>query len=126
MANAKLGLLFLVVLCLGSPVLPGRAAKSPAGSLTGVVLDTKGDPVPSARIFWQTADGAKPPHIVYADHNGHFAIPSLLPGLYQLRGEATGMWSDWEHNVLVRGGSESKVTLRLVRESPPSSRAAPQ
>jgi len=46
-------------------------------------------------------------------------MDSLRPGLYDLRAEAGSAWSEWQHNVLIRAGSEVNVTLRLVRESPP-------
>jgi hypothetical protein len=113
------GLLFLAALYLLGTAWPIHAAKPAAGSLTGVVLNLKGAPVRGARVFWATADGSLP-HTLHTDANGRFRVPSMRPGLYEVRGEAGGMWSEWEHNVLVRAGAESKITLRLVRETPPS------
>jgi hypothetical protein len=109
--------LFAALYLLGA-ASPAGFAKPTTGSLTGVVLSVKGAAVPSARVFWELADGSAP-HATRADLTGHFRVPSVHPGLYELRGEAGGMWSDWEHNVLVRAGAEGHVTLRLLRETPP-------
>ncbi len=89
------------------------------GALDGIVLNAKGAPVASAQVFRQDADGTAP-HAMHADANGHFHMAPLPPGLYELRAQAGGMWSDWAHNVLVRPGADANVTLRLVRMKPPS------
>jgi virginiamycin B lyase len=41
-------------------------------------------------------------------------------GSYDLRASAGGAWSEWEHNVLVRPGNDSNVTLRLAFKAPPA------
>jgi hypothetical protein len=111
-------LLFLATVCLVGAALTAHAAKTATGSFAGVVLDAKGVPASAAQVFWQASDGTRP-HELHTDSNGHFRITLLRPGLYELRAEAGGMWSEWEHNTLVRAGTESKVTLRLLRKSPP-------
>jgi hypothetical protein len=107
----------LAALCLLGASLTVAATKSKT-SLSGVVLNKKGEPVPLARVFWAAADGTTP-HTLHTDSSGHFQVASVRPGLYEVRGEANGMWSDWEHNVLVRAGVGGNVTLRLIRETPP-------
>jgi virginiamycin B lyase len=37
-----------------------------------------------------------------------------------LRASASGTWSEWEHNVLVRPGDDTSVTLRLTFKEPPA------
>lgn len=87
------------------------------GVLGGIVLNAKGAPVSAAEILWQTADG-KAPHAARTDAAGRFRIAKLRQGLYDVRAEAAGMTSEWQHNVVVRPGGEASVTLRLSRRIP--------
>jgi Carboxypeptidase regulatory-like domain len=83
------------------------------GVLDGVVLNGKGTPVAFAAVVWQGADG-KAPHALRTNGNGHFRIAGIHQGLYDIRAEALGMTSEWEHNVFVRSGRVVSVTLRLT------------
>jgi len=101
----------IFVLLIAAVCAYGRTAE---GVLGGIVLNGKGAPVAAAQVFWQTADG-KTPHAVRTDANGRFRIAGLRQGLYELRARASGMSSEWEHNVFVRAGATAGVTLRLSR-----------
>ena len=92
-------------------------AKAVDGVLGGIVLSAKGAPVSAAEIFWQTADG-KAPHAARTDANGRFRIAGVRQGLYDVRAQAAGMTSEWEHNVVVRPGGQVSVTLRLSHRIP--------
>ena len=94
-----------------------KVAKKPPGSLGGQVVNAKGAPVAGAQILWQVADG-ETPHLLHTDAQGKFLIPKLRSGAYDLRASADGSWSEWEHNVFVRPGAESNITLRLTLKSP--------
>ena len=109
---AALALLFVAAFAYG---------KAREGVLEGVVLNGKGVPVAFADVFWQTADG-KAPHAAHTNGKGYFRIPGLNQGLYELRAQALGMASEWEHNVFVRSGRVASITLRLTR---PVRQAAP-
>jgi virginiamycin B lyase len=85
--------------------------------LDGKVVNAKGAPVAGAQILWQAADG-ETPHVLHSDSQGQFHIESLRSGLYSLRASASGAWSEWEHNVLVRPGNDTSVTLRLTFKEP--------
>ena len=89
-------------------------AKIVEGVLGGVVVNGKGAPVAFAEVLWQGADG-KAPHALRTNGNGRFRIGGLHQGLYDIRAEALGMTSEWEHNVFVRSGRIASVTLRLDR-----------
>ena len=89
-------------------------ARISEGVLDGVVVNGKGAPVAFAAVVWQGADG-KAPHALRANGNGRFRIAGVHQGLYDIRAEALGMTSEWEHNVLVRSGRVASVTLRLTR-----------
>ena len=97
----------------------GRPAE---GILDGVVVNAKGAPVAFAEVLWQTADGREP-HALRANGNGYFRIGRLNQGLYELRAEALGISSEWEHNIFVRSGRVASVTLRLTHRIPPSGSA---
>jgi hypothetical protein len=114
--------IFLTALEICSIKLPAPAG-TPAGTLSGVVLNNAGIPVAAAQVSWQAADGTSP-HAAHSDARGYFRISPVRPGLYEVRAEAAGRWSDWEHNVLVRAGADSNITLRLLRMSAPSSAVA--
>jgi hypothetical protein len=108
---------FLAVLCLLLSAVPSYPAPA-SGSLTGLVVDARDLPVSSAVVSWQAADGTRP-HAVHTDRAGHFRLAPLRPGLYEFRAQANGKFSEWEHNVLVRSGAESAVTLHMVRTTAP-------
>src|SRR6202451_343346 len=90
-----------------------KTAKQKPGGLDGQVVSAKGAPVAGAQILWQAADG-ETPHVLHSDAQGKFQLESLRTGSYDLRASADGASSEWEHNVLVRPGSVSNVTLRLT------------
>jgi len=101
--------------------LPKTAPQKP-GSLTGEVVTAKGSPVSGAQILWQTADGGIP-HVLHTDAHGRFHLESLRAGLYDVRASADGSWSEWEHNVTIRPGSEANVKLRLAFKAPVPAKA---
>ena len=84
-----------------------------AGVLDGVVLSGKGAPVAFAEVFWQTADG-RAPHAARANGKGYFRIAGISQGLYDVRAQALGQTSEWEHNIFVRSGRVASVTLHLT------------
>ena len=95
------------------------SAGPPKGALNGLVVNSKGVPVKSARVFWQTAEGTTP-HALRSNSEGRFRVFPVSDGYYDLRAESGGAWSEWRHNVMVRNGAEVNVTLHLVRTTPPS------
>jgi virginiamycin B lyase len=123
MRHARLNLAFLLCCAALAPSClraqyPKVAPLKP-GSLNGEVVNAKGAPVAGAQILWQSADGGTP-HVLHSDAQGHFRIDPLRPGLYELRASSGGTWSEWEHNVMVRPGTEVNVKLRLSFKAPPS------
>ncbi len=94
-----------------------KTAKLKPGGLDGQVVSSKGMPVVGAQILWQSADGGTP-HVLHTDAHGQFHIEPLRAGSYDLRASAGDTWSEWEQNVLVRPGADSKVTLRLSFKPP--------
>ncbi|MCL6480542.1 MAG: carboxypeptidase regulatory-like domain-containing protein [Firmicutes bacterium] len=92
-------------------------AQPGTGTLAGVVLGPGNAPVAGARVILQQSDGARP-RAVRADRAGRFRLHGLRVGLYDLRAQHGGMWSEWRHNVLVRANRETSVVLRLLSGVP--------
>ncbi len=122
MRRTWIGILILLVgLALLPANLRAQLPKEPRigrGGLTGEVLNAQGTPVAGAQILWQTADGGKP-HALHCDANGRFRITSLSSGLYELRASKGSVSSDWAHNLLVKPGADTNVTLHLTLTTPP-------
>ena len=122
MRRARLNI--AVLLCAAAVVSAGaraqapRIAKQKPGGLDGKVVNSKGAPVAGAQILWQAADG-ETPHVLHSDAQGRFHIEAMRTGSYDLRASKSGAWSEWEHNVLVRPGDDTNVTLRLTFKEPP-------
>ncbi|MFY9583217.1 MAG: carboxypeptidase regulatory-like domain-containing protein [Candidatus Acidiferrales bacterium] len=112
---AALGL--AAAICVAA-IAPAAQRSSARGSLAGQVLGPDGKAVQGARILLQSADGRNP-HTKLSDSQGRFRFPVVRAGLYDLRAQASGQWSPWEHNVLVRSGRQTEVTLRLLLKHPP-------
>lgn len=104
-AAAALALLFVASFTYGN---------NAEGVLDGMVLNAKGSPVAFAEVSWQASDG-KAPHALLTNGKGRFRIEGVHQGLYEVRAEASGLTSEWEHNVLVRSGKVASVTLHLTR-----------
>jgi hypothetical protein len=96
---------------------PKQPKERPA-SLGGEVVSAKGAPVARAAVLYQPSDG-RTPRVVHTDTEGHFRIAEIRAGLYDLRAVKGKGQSDWSHNVLVRPGQQTSVTLRLAVETPP-------
>jgi virginiamycin B lyase len=102
---------------------PGTAAQSGLTTVSGQVLSADGKPVAGARVFLQTSAG-RGPHSTRTNAEGRFVFTRLRSGLFDLRAQAAGKWSDWEHNVVARAGRPAEVTLRLTLAKPPEEVAA--
>lgn len=114
MSKAFWFVVVLLALCLSGAELAAQSI----GSLKGTVLSATGKPVAGARVLIQTADGRRP-FTVRTDATGSFRVARITRGLYHLRAQAAGLWSDWERNVLIRTGQPTLVTLRLALNVPP-------
>ena len=119
MRRARLNILFFLCAAVfvsasaRAQVPKSSVAKQKPGGLDGEVVNAKGAPVSGAQILWQASDG-ETPHLLHSDAQGRFHIEKLRTGSYDLRASANGTWSEWEHNVPVRPGGDTSVTLRLT------------
>jgi Carboxypeptidase regulatory-like domain len=93
-----------------------QRASVPVGTLDGIVLDGRGQPVADASVTIQTSDGLHP-HATRTDANGHFEFARWQAGEYDLRAYSNGIFSEWERRVMIHAKKTTKITLRLLKES---------
>jgi Carboxypeptidase regulatory-like domain len=82
------------------------------GVLSGVVLAPDGSPQAHARVYLQPGNG-RPPRTVLTDATGHFTFGNTVSGIYDVRAQANGLWSELIHNVSVKKNDEVKVKLQI-------------
>lgn len=111
MANAY-SIALLSLLLAGFAAGPAPKTHTHLGRLAGSVLGPRATPIAGARVTMQTADG-RHPHATSTDAKGHFAFPDILPGPYDARAYRDGKWSEWQHNVIVRAGKTTEITLKI-------------
>ncbi|MGE5347311.1 MAG: carboxypeptidase regulatory-like domain-containing protein, partial [Acidithiobacillales bacterium] len=104
-------ILFRILLTLALVVSATAAFAGETGSISGVVKDGTGMPVPGATV---KAVGAQAPRTVVSVESGRFNFPKLLPGNYVVTAELTGLGTA-SQKVLVSVDSDSQLTLVLVQ-----------
>src|SRR6266576_6066076 len=82
-------------------------AQNPRGALRGVVQDSNGGRVPSAKVVVQTAESSLQRE-VSSDSRGEFRIEDLLPGTYQVKVHANG-FEEASAEVIVRISSVQEL-----------------
>jgi hypothetical protein len=123
MRNRLLLMVAVLLACSGLAM----AQETTTGSLTGLVLDTQGTPVPGANVTITSAQGSRS---VTTDNSGHFFAPYLTPGTYSVKVELSGFTSVEQKNIEVRLGQRLELrslvlkvgqvteTVQVVAESP--------
>ena len=53
-------------------------------TITGLVLDTRGNPIEGARVYFVEGPVPLPDIAVLTDGSGHFRLDAPIPGTYQL------------------------------------------
>ncbi|HEX7669405.1 MAG TPA: carboxypeptidase-like regulatory domain-containing protein, partial [Polyangiaceae bacterium] len=101
-------LLSLVLLVTATAAWAGET-----GSISGVVKDGTGTPVPGASV---RLTGAQAPHDTVSGANGSFKFTVLLPGNYVVTAELQGLGTA-SHKVKVLVDNDSQLTLVLVQTS---------
>jgi hypothetical protein len=87
------------------------------GVVSGVVLAPDGSPQVHARVYLQPGNG-RPPRTVLTDETGHFTFAKVANGMYDVRAQGNGLWSDLYRNVSVKKNDEVTVKLQL-KVAPP-------
>ncbi len=87
-------------------------ARTHTGTLSGTVIGPDGSMVAGARVTVQQADG-RHPHATLTGADGRFEFRRLSVGPYDVRAYSRGVWSEWQHYVIVRSRKLTKIELRL-------------
>jgi hypothetical protein len=107
---------WVLILCVGLSLglaPAARAQEGGLGTLAGTVVNSKGRSVAGAHVILQSAAGDMP-QATTTNSQGRFFFPQLLHGYYDVRATASGKASVWRHNLEVRTGHQTDVTLRLT------------
>jgi len=86
------------------------------GTLSGSVLDARGNPVVNASVMIQTSDGLRP-HAARTDANGHFEFTRFDAGQYDVRASSHNAYSEWAKHLLIRPNKTTEVTLHIAAQS---------
>jgi outer membrane receptor protein involved in Fe transport len=98
----------ILLILLSSVVLVGQTE---TGTITGTVADVSGAVVPSAKVTaTSNSNGSVRSTVTNAD--GLYTIPSLQPGIYEVRFEASG-FSPYTQRVQVTVGSRVGIDPKL-------------
>lgn len=89
-----------------------------AAELAGRLVGSDGTPIVGARVTAERGDPARGT-TVFSDSEGHFAVPDLAPGPWQLRVRRIG-WRDLRRDASVPGPA---LALALERETDPTALA---
>jgi hypothetical protein len=100
-----------VLLALALAVTAATVYAGETGSVSGVVKDGTGQPVPGATV---RVAGSQAPRTAVSGANGGFNFPVLLPGNYTVTAELKGLGIA-SQKVLVLVDGDAQLTLTLVQ-----------
>jgi hypothetical protein len=80
------------------------------GRILGAVTDTSGGVIAGVKGTVTDQDRGVS-RVVTSDEAGAFAVPSLIPGNYSVRVEATGLNTSERKDVMVQVGSDARVDI---------------
>lgn len=101
-------LTFLVTALLTAPL----HAQIGAATLTGIVSDSAGAAVPGAAII-VTSQSSGLRRSAVSDLNGHYTVPTLTPGVYDVRVELSGFRTLRQSGIRVSTGETVPLDLQL-------------
>ena len=88
------------------------AAQIAAATISGIVVDQVGAPVPGAAVTVTATDTGRPRYAV-TDANGRFTAPLVPPGLYEVRVELSGFRTMVRSGIRVATGESIALGLEL-------------
>lgn len=103
------GPIFIVAAAL---CVAAAQADAQSGSLTGLVRDSKGSPQVGAVVELLRPDFSVATE-VYTDDHGHYRIPSIIPGIYEVKASGALFLPTLRENLQMLSGSKSVVNLTL-------------
>src|SRR6202048_1394411 len=107
----KIAAKWLAAMFLCAMVMPFVAAQNPRGTLRGVVQDSSGARIPSAKVTVESA-GLSTEREAETSERGEFRVDDLLPGEYRVRVEAAD-FQVAESRVVVQVSSGRDIDVVL-------------
>jgi len=98
-------------------------AQEKTGTVSGIVQSANGKPLAEARVYLQPSDGHAP-HTAQTDAAGHYSFANVKPGLYDLRAQFGGAWTELQRNINVHANEEVTVNLKLQPPATPPAKPA--
>ncbi len=108
---------FFVLLVFAMLAAGGSFAQEKQTMISGVVQGADAKPLANARVYLQPSDG-RAPHTVLTDGDGRYQFTKLKPGLYDLRAQSNGKWTEPQKNVNVHANEEVTVNLKFEAWKP--------
>jgi hypothetical protein len=96
----------LGILMLGLVLSDAVRAQSSGASLSGTITDPSGTAVPNAKVSLKNG-AAQQSTETQTDSSGHYNLPDLLPGDYELSVSATGYSTNAIKVTIAAGGSKT-------------------
>ena len=89
-------------------------SQTPTASLSGVVRDSNGAVVPQVKITLRNVVKGTV-RATSTDGQGHYSLPAMEPGTYELRAERAGFSTELKSGVVlsVGGSAETDLVLRV-------------
>ncbi|HEV3220022.1 MAG TPA: carboxypeptidase-like regulatory domain-containing protein [Candidatus Acidoferrales bacterium] len=102
---------------LGMLGMGNSYAQEKPTTVSGIVQSADGQGLAKARVYLQPSDG-RAPHTALTDAEGRYQFMRVRPGLYDLRAQANGKWTELQRNVNVHAGEEVTVNLKFGAGKP--------
>jgi protocatechuate 3,4-dioxygenase beta subunit len=109
---------FFAFIILVSLAAGNSFAQEKQTMISGVVQGADSKPLAKARVYLQPSDG-RAPHTALTDSDGRYQFTKLRPGLYDLRAQSDGKWTDLQRNVNVHANEEVTVNLKFEPPAKP-------
>jgi hypothetical protein len=82
--------------------------------ITGRVLDSEGNPVPDARVFYVAGSGPYPDIAALTDERGAYSLPAPAAGSYEIRCQADG-YQPATHTIVVGPDRSAQADISLQK-----------
>lgn len=114
LGTIAVALLFAISLAIvvGGPAIPCASAQVSGATLSGLVTDEKGGPVPGASVSIRNV-GTGVVREAETNTDGYYSAPNLLPGSYEVRVAAKGFQTFIQREVTLSVGTQQALNLSL-------------
>ena len=109
---SNLAMRFVRHILLGACLASAAFGQLSTGSITGVVTDPTGAPIPNVQV-WTLQIDTNFQTVVATNNQGLYRVQSLQPGVYHLTFELPGFKKTVRNGLVLRVGDVLSVNVRL-------------